>query len=57
MCDRDIVDENLNAALSPLTDHEQEVMKYLKEDIFGNMTQRHWEGAELVDYWKAIKEL
>jgi aryl-alcohol dehydrogenase-like predicted oxidoreductase len=54
MCDTEMVDKNIDAAINPLTDHEQEVQEHLINDVFGNLTQRHWEGVELIDYWHAI---
>lgn len=54
MCDSGIVDSNIDAVLSSLSPHEEGVMGYIMENIFGDMTQRHWEGVELVNYWNAI---
>ena len=56
MCDTEMVDKNLDSALSPLTPHEQEVMQHLLDNVFGDMTQRHWEGVELVSYWNATRK-
>ena len=51
-----IVDSNIDAALCPLTDHEQEVKEYLEKKVFGDLTHRHWEGKELISYWNAVKQ-
>ena len=56
MCDTKMVDKNLDSALSPLTPHETKVMQHLLENIFGDMTQRHWEGVELRSYWDAVRK-
>lgn len=56
MCDTKMVDKNLDSALSPLTPHEMKVMQHLLENIFGDMTQRHWEGVELHSYWDAVRK-
>lgn len=51
-----MVDSNIDAALGPLTDHEQEVKEYLEKKIFADLTHRHWEGKELLSYWNAVKQ-
>ena len=51
-----MVDSNIDAALRPLTNHEQEVKEYLEKKIFADLTHRHWEGKELLSYWNAVKQ-
>ena len=54
MSDVQMVDKNIDAVLCPLTDHEREVRDHLLTNIFGNLTQRHWEGNELLNYWDVL---
>ena len=55
MCDTVTVDKNLDGALRPLTDKEEEVKDYIEKTYFTPLSQRHWEGVEPELYWKAVK--
>ena len=57
MCDTVTVDKNLDGALRPLTDKEEEVKDYIEKTYFTPLSQRHWEGVEPKLYVQAVKTL
>ncbi|XP_019848669.1 PREDICTED: L-galactose dehydrogenase-like [Amphimedon queenslandica] len=51
--DTQMLDRNLSAVLSPMTEKEKKVAGDL-EKFFSRLPQRHWEGVELKEYWEQI---
>ena len=56
MNDNDMVDTNIDAVLNPLNAKEKEVVDHIEEAFFCPLKQRHWEGVEIAQYWKVMKE-
>lgn len=56
MNDNDMVDMNIDAVLTPLTEKEREVMDHMEKNFFRPLKQRHWEGVEPAQYWKVMRE-
>ncbi len=56
MCDQVILESNLDAVLRPLSDKEEQVKEYVEKTYFVPLSQRHWEGVETEQYWKALKK-
>ena len=57
MMDPAFVDKNMEAALHPLTDKEREVQETILERFFRPLEVQHWEGGEVIDYWKEMKQI
>ncbi|EDV30247.1 uncharacterized protein Dana_GF23185 [Drosophila ananassae] len=51
---RELLKINLEAALLGLSDKEQEVLEYLRKNVFTKPF--NWEGNELAVYWAALKK-
>ncbi|KAH8280080.1 hypothetical protein KR018_004662 [Drosophila ironensis] len=51
---RQLLQTNLEAAQLGLTEQEQEVLRYLRENVFTKPF--NWEGNELERYWAALKK-
>lgn len=56
MNDRSVIDANIDAALCPLTDKEQEVKEHIRRVYFEPLHPPHWEGVEVLKYWEEIKK-
>lgn len=57
MMDPALIDKNLDAALRPLTEREQEVQEIILERFFRPLEVKHWEGREVEDYWRKIEQI
>ena len=55
MCDMKILESNLDSALRPLTEKEEEVKDYVEKHFFAPLSQRHWEGVEIAQHRKATQ--
>lgn len=56
MIDAITVEQNVAAALKPLTAHELDVQDYIVKKYFFPIEQKHWEGIEVEKYMKKIQQ-
>ena len=56
MNDEEILHENLQAALNPLTEHEASVRDYILQTYFTPLKVKHWEGVEVAKYREELNK-
>ena len=54
--DKEMLDKNIQSALTSLTEREREVKDEVERRFFKPLVQQHWEGVEVGDYWRMMKE-
>lgn len=47
---------NLDVALKGISDQEKLILKEIQEKYLTKVEEKHWEGRELQEYWKAMKK-
>ena len=55
MNDLAILEKNIDAVTRPLTEEENEAKEYVLENFFRPLSQSHWEGVEVAQYWEAVR--
>ena len=51
-----MLDRNLSAILDPMTEKEKRVKEEIERRFFSRLSQRHWEGIEVQEYRKQMKD-
>lgn len=52
-----MLEKNIDAVVTPLTDREREVKEVLESQFFSQLSQSHWEGVELKEYLKQLQSV
>lgn len=47
-----MIEKCMHEVLQPLSEKETAVRDHVIAEFFMPLTQRHWEGVEVADYWK-----